>query len=186
MAQCEDVVRNSTMNAEVVYISDDDEREANPSTSGRNGNNNRQARHPAYNQNVYENTPGIPQSAWVYLKSHRNEKQQRDVRKFQEIQKNDPKDGEIFYVPDEQEEEEILIGPIRERCQLLLFGSDILRGRPKEFSYDVLIEIELHLKELLRTVSSLTETNVWCYVIEQFTLIRMAYQDTIDVCTCYL
>lgn len=170
MAQCEDVVRNSTMDAEVVYISDDDERKDGTSKAA-----NSKTKQNAYHYNVYENFDYVPPSVQAHLEYESKKNKQVRLQKLQEeISKE-----EVVYVPDDNEEEDLLIGPVRKISHEIIFGTNL--RAPKEFPYKLLTDMETHLSNSLRNVSLTTEKNVWDSVLDQLGIMKMAYKDHIDV-----
>lgn len=174
MAQCEDVVRNSTMDAEVVYISDDDEGKDGPSSKATNKSRPKQN---AHHYNVYENFEYVPPSVQAQLEYDSKKNKQERLQKLQEeISKGE----EVVYVPDDTEEEDLLIGPVRKISHEIIFGTNL--HPPIEFPYHLLKELEQHLTTSMINVSFTTEKNVWDNVLDQLALMRIAYKDFIDVC----
>lgn len=171
MAQSEeDVVRQrtNTMADDVVCISDDDERDDGPSTS-TNPNNGQLPSWPPGHYNVYEqymqqNTPSVTIE----------KAQQSNVDEFY-----DDRDG-VVYVPDDSEEENFLIGPIRKKSTAIIFGSRLIA--PIEFPYEMLADIDSHVEKTLKNVSVTTEKNIWECILEQLSIMRIAYSQHIDVC----
>lgn len=174
MAQCEDVVRNSTMDAEVVYISDDDERKDGPSKAA-----NSKTKHNAYHYNEYENFDYVPPSVQAHLEYESKKEKQVRLQKLQEEVAKD----EVVHVLDDGEEEDLLIGPVREISHEIIFGTNL--HAPTKFPYKLLTDMETHLSNNLRNVSFTTEKNVWDSVLEQLGIMRIAYKEHIDVCILF-
>lgn len=172
------------MDADVVCISDDDEqREEDTSKSLKTATD--KMRNLGFHYNVYENSYYVPESARIQLellqkqKEQQQRQQQRQQRQQQQQIKDVPKEV-VVYVPDDGEEEVLLIGPIRKYARQILFG-DKLSAPPTEFPYSILLQLEQHLAKSLRNVSPTTETNVWNCTIEQLSCIKIAYSGLIDV-----
>lgn len=189
------------MDNDVVYISDDDdhadgnaiEAGARPGAgagdgidagidgdAGARARARQRPRHPVYHLNVYERYEPVPPSVQATLESmHLNEKQEK-LKKLQELQVSIPRNEDIVYVPDDNEEEDLLIGPIRRIFHQILFGKNIFA--PLEFSYESLTEIENHLSSSLKNVSFTTEKNVWDCVLDGLSVMPMTFKHQIDVC----
>lgn len=138
MAQREDDIDRNNIMADVVYISDDDERDDGPPGEDR--------RAPAEDRLQHS-------------------------------------DGS-YYVLDDVEEESLLIDPIRKKSFAIIFGSCL--KPPTEFPYELLLEINAHVEKNLQDGTNLsvtTERNVWEYVLEQLSVMRIAYSKHIDVRT---
>lgn len=159
MAQSEeDVVRqkNNTMADDVVCISDDDD---GPSPSANA--NDRQTYGGHYN--AYENLQ-------IY----------NPTKRAEEEESNDDRE-DVVYVPDDNEEEKFLIGPIRKKASAIIFGSRL--NAPTEFPYEALADIDSHVEKSLKNVPGTTEKNIWECILEQLSIMRIAYSKHIDVCT---
>lgn len=144
------------MDAEIVCISDDEEVEEEiiePATKPKQ---------TFFNFNVYD---------WSYVKRAPDP---IDVDKPASSQES------VVYVPDDVEEEKLLIGPIRRISRQILFG-DQLSGPSPEFPHKLLLQLEKHLASSLRNVSFTTETNVWKSTLEQLSCAKIVYGDIADV-----
>lgn len=164
----------NTMRDDVVCISDDDEQEEqNESLASAT----ERMRNMAFNYNVYENNYTVPESARRVLEMFQKQKEQQVMPQMQasEIFKEP-----VVYVPDDVEEEILLIGPIRKFSRQILFG-DKLTESPAGFPYSVLLEFEKHLTNSLRNVSLSTEANVWDYTMDQLSCFRLHYSGIYDV-----
>lgn len=175
------------MDADVVCISDDDEqREEETSKSLKTATN--KMRNLGFHYNVYENSYYVPESARIQLEllqKQKEQQQQQQQRQQQQQQTKDVPKEVVVYVPDDGEEEVLLIGPIRKFARQILFG-DKLCSPPTEFPYSILLQLEQHLAKSLRNVSSTTETSVWNYTIEQLSCFKIAYCGLIDVSTLWV
>lgn len=173
MARKEDDEVNSSMDGEIVCISDDDECEAGPSTGPiprRYGNH----------FNVYENSGYIAPSVQAQLKnSGANKPKQNQLEPL--LQEDNAKD-DVVYVLDDTEEEDHLIEPIRQFSYEIIFGNGL--RLPDEFDYEKLKLLEKHLENKLKNVSFSTEKNIWNCALEQLAVMRTAYGDRLDVCCC--
>lgn len=174
MAQCEDVVRKNIMDAEVVYISDDDERDENNSKAAKT-----KTKHTSYLHNVYENYVHVPPSVQAALESIQNKTTEEQLKRLQDVQISNSDEEDVVYVPDDHEEQELLIGPIDRISHEIIYGKNL--QPPTEFPYKLLEEIEKHLIDSLKNVSFTTEAKVWTCVLNQLSLMRIEYQDRIDV-----
>lgn len=152
---------------DVVYISDDEEETSKTSTKTKNIN--------SYH-NVYEHNDFVPESVRLQLEIAEQERRDKQLKKFVELEQED-----VVYVPDDKEEEDLLLGPIRELSNEIIYGRG-LSSPSKEFPYGLLEQIETHLNNSLRSVSLTTETVVWECVLEVLSCIRFAYNGIIDVC----
>lgn len=170
MAQCEeDIVQNTTMADDVVCISDDDERDDDPSTSARSS-----IRQMGAHSNTYENeTIGL---AVQSLRTTLGLSQSRQAQN-----ENESTRDEVIYVPDDNDEESFIIGPIRKICMKIIFGR-VLKA-PTEFPYELLQEIDAHMEHNVKGVSQATVKCVWECVLEQLSIMRITYSPHIDVCS---
>lgn len=188
MAQCEDVVRNSTMDAEVVCISDDDEREAGTSKTAKTKQQQKQlqqkqnrSKRLGIHANKYERSDvPVPESVLQDLASKQQQKTDRELRNLQQVQINNSEEGDVVYVPDDHEEEDLLIKPIQQICHAIKFGTSL--KPPTEFPYDLLKKMEDHLASSLRNLSFPSETQIWSYVLDELMLIRFVFREHLDVC----
>lgn len=179
MTHIEDVILRKTMDADVVCISDDDEREDECNKAVQSATNKMKTL--GFHYNVYENSYYVPESVRIQLELIAKQQKQQKLQDLQQTQLSPQSKTEpVVYVPDDCEEEYLLIGPIRKLAHEILFG-DKLHPPSTEFPYDKLIEMEKHLAKSLRSVSFPTETNVWDFVLEQLNCIRFAYHGIIDV-----
>lgn len=105
---------------------------------------------------------------------------QEKLRKLQEEQMPANANEVVVYVPDDCEEEDLLIGPIKQNSHEIIFGKG-LTPPTSDFPYDKLKEMENHLANSLRNVSFTTETKVWNCVLEELNCMRIAYHGIIDV-----
>lgn len=147
---------------DVVVISDDE---------GRSNRQTNRTRHVGYHQNVYENYSYVPRPLQTDLNTVKPSK----VTKPQDVQQIGIE--EVVYVPDDSEEEDLLIAPIRTLCNEIKFGKDL--RPPTTFPYECLEKLQIHLATKLRNVSS--EDTIWSCVLDELMLIRMAYQEVCDV-----
>lgn len=177
MTTIENVNSKNTMDADIVCISDDEEREVENRAVEAVTN---KMKNVGFHFNVYENSYYVPESARQQLALLQKQPKPAPTHQ-QHLQhtKDTPKDV-VVYVPDDSEEEVLLIGPIRKYARQILFG-DKLSAPPAEFPYNTLLEIEKHLAKSLRNVSFTTETNVWNCTLEQLSCIKIAYAGLIDV-----
>lgn len=109
---------------------------------------------------------------------------QEKLRKLQEEQMPANANEAVVYVPDDCEEEDLLIGPIKRKSHEIIFGKG-LTPPTSDFPYDKLKEMEQHLANSLRNVSFTTETKVWNCVLEELNCMRIAYHGIIDVSLFY-
>lgn len=176
MAQSEDVVRNkSSMEPEVVCISDDDDNEVGPSRPRP-----RQIERPRQNphhQNVYEYYEPLPPPLQAHLEY--GVVNPRGGNRLQNVQDETTQEDEVVYVPDDNEEEDLLIGPIRRISERILFQSGFT---PTEFPYELLIELQKHVCSSMLNVSIPTERKVWQFLLTQLKCMQMTYSTHIDVC----
>lgn len=175
------------MDADVVCISDDDEQREADETSKSLKTATNKMRNLGFHYNVYENSYYVPESARIQLEllqKQKEQQQQQQQRQQQQQIKESPKEV-VVYVPDDGEEEVLLIGPIRKFARQILFG-DKLCAPPTEFPYSILLQLEQHLAKSLRNVSFTTETSVWDCTIEQLSCIKIAYSGLIDVSFIFL
>lgn len=173
MAQCEDINKNNTMDVEVVCISDDEEREDGASITANTKQQQPQSKRISYNHNEYENYGHVPPSVHAILEARSKLTKQEELRKFEEQINN--ADDVVVYVPDDNEEENLLIKPIQTTCHEIKFGQNIFKT-PTKFPYNLLIEVEKHINQRLRNVSFTTGINVWNCVMVELNLIRTAYE----------
>lgn len=176
MAQSEeDVVRqkNNTMADDVVCISDDDDRDDGPSTPANAGNRQQQGGH----YNIYEGYEFLTGAVGPTI---RNNPVQTQKSTDDEIDDRD----DVVYVPDDSEEEKFLIGPIRKKASAIIFGSRL--NAPIEFPYEILTDIDSHVEKSLKNVSGTTEKSIWECILEQLSIMRIAYSQHIDVCSISL
>lgn len=173
MAQSEeDVVRqkNITMADDVVCISDDDDRDDNTSTANSGGGQ------LGGHYNVYEEYVYYAESRRTRSTLESNQSIQAQQSNEDEIDDRD----DVVYVPDDSEEEKFLIGPIRKKASAIIFGSRL--NAPIEFPYEMLADIDSHVEKSLKNVSVTTEKNIWECILEQLSIMRIAYSQHIDVC----
>lgn len=157
MAQCEeDIVRN--MADDVVCISDDDERDEDSSNS-------------AY--------PGAQVGANVNAMGPR-QAQNPAQNPAQNLNEHESAKDDVIYVPDDNDEESFIIGPIRKISMKIIFGCAL--KAPTEFPYGLLHEINAHMENNVKGVSKATVKCVWECVLEQLSIMRIAYSPHIDVC----
>lgn len=147
------------MDTDIVCISDDEECEeeiTEPSVKQKQ---------TFFNFNVYD---------WNY------------VKQFSDLVDDDrPNSSEaVVYVPDDNEEENLLIGPIRRISRQILFR-DQLSGPSAEVPYKLLLELEEHLATSLKNVSFTTETNVWKSTLDQMCSIKIVYDQITNVSLLY-
>lgn len=178
MTEIESVSSKNIMDADIVCISDDDEREEEAAKSLKTATN--KMRNLGFHYNVYENSYYVPESARIQLELLQKQKEQEQAQQLRQQQAKDAPKEVVVYVPDDGEEEVLLIGPIRKFARQILFG-DKLCAPPTEFPYSILLELEQHLAKSLRNVSFTTETSVWNCTIEQLSCIKIAYSGLIDV-----
>lgn len=145
------------MEADIVCISDDDEREEENKLVAAATD---KMKNMYFNFNVYD---------YSYVKRMPEKEVPKEVQK-----------ETVVYVPDDSEEEVLLMGPIRNVSRKILFGEN-LSGVSMEFPHKLLLMIESHLAKSLRNVSFTTETNVWKCTLEQLTCIKIAYNGVTDV-----
>lgn len=158
-AQCEgDIIRHTTMaDDDVVFISDDEERDDDPSNRRRMGEHS----------NTYEIGPVLAHTLGggvVVLE-----------------QPNETAKDEVIYVPDDNDEESFIIGPIRNTSMKIIFGCAL--KAPTQFPYGLLQEIKSHMENNVKGVSNATVKCVWECVLEQLSVMRIAYSPHIDVCS---
>lgn len=151
------------MDADRVYIISDDEDESSTRLEKRNVN---------FHHNVYEHNDSVPEFVLEQLDIAEQEIREE---KLKLLEKED-----VVYVPDDCEEEDLLLGPIRSLSHDIIFGKG-LSPPPTEFPYGLLERIEKHLANSLRNVSFTTETIVWECVLEELSCIRFAYNKIVDV-----
>lgn len=169
------------MDADVVCISDDEERDSDTSKAVESATS--KMKNLGFHYNVYENSYYVPESVRVQLELISKQQKQQKLQQLQQQQlaaTAQSKNEVVVYVPDDCEEEDLLIGPIRKMGHDIIFG-DKLKPPTAKFPYQSLIEMEKHLAKSLRNVSFTTETNVWNCVLEQLNCIRFAYYGQIDV-----
>lgn len=193
MAQCEDVVRNRTMDEE-IFVIEDDEPEDGPSNTAKTKQQQQQqqqqkqlqqrqnrSRHGRHGCNQYERfDEPLPESVRQDLVSQHQQATDQELQRFQQLQITNPNEGDVVYVPDDHEEEDLLIRPIQKFCHTIKFGTGL--KPPTEFSYDLLKQMEDHLAKFLRNLSFPSETKIWSCVLDELTLIRFAFREHIDVC----
>lgn len=158
------------MQDDVVCISDDDEKEEEKALNAATN----KMRNLAFNYNVYENSYYVPESTRRQLELI--DKQPASKQELTET---------VVYVPDDDEEEILLIGPLRNLSRQILFGNKLIE-QPVEFPHSILHEMELQLATSLRNVSLSTESTVWEYTIAQLSCIRLSYSRSIDVSVLFL
>ena len=172
------------MDTEIICLSDDDEREEEDKSVSQT---TAKMRNMHFNYNVYENpdwtTTKPPRSKATVTSSTTTASSSMQPTTSSALTscipatvEKKPKEPEvdIVYVPDDNEEEILLIGPIRRLSKLMLF-SNTPRGPPEDPPYENLLELEKHLANSLRNVSFTTETNVWAYTIYQLSTLRFYY-----------
>lgn len=172
MAQSEeDVVRqkNNTMADDVVCISDDDDRDDGPSTSANAVHRQQQGGH----YNIYEEFGYLKGAAETIANQSTRAQQSNDD------ETDDRDDDAVVYVPDDSEEEKFLIGPIRKKASAIIFGSRL--NAPNEFPFELLADIDSHVEKSLKNVSGTTEKSIWECILEQLSIMRIAYSQHIDV-----
>lgn len=147
---------------DVVCISDDDERNDGPSTSASSG-----IRHMGDHSNTYEHGAALEPSVVGNIA-------------FIPRRQNGPPKDEVIYVPDDNDEESFIIGPIRKISMKIIFGCAL--KAPAEFPYRLLHEINTHMENNVKSVSTATVKCVWECVLEQLSAMRIAYSSHIDVC----
>lgn len=152
-----------TMSDDVVCISDD---EKNPKTKTKKVN---------FYHNVYEHSTAVPESVRARLEFLDQERRDDTIQKLVGSEQDD-----IIYVPDDYEEEDLLLSPIRALSHDIIFNKSMDSTRT-EFPYGLLEQIEKHLVNSLRNVSFTTEATVWNCVLDQLNCIRFAYDELIDV-----
>lgn len=171
------------MDPEVVCISDDEE--AGPSNAASTSQQNTTQQRNNFHSNVYENyiPPRLPLTVQATLEFKlRNRRRNPRPQRVPEVEIVEPP-NDIINVPDEEEEEELLIDPIRQICRQILFSPNIFDScPPSEFSYNLLMDMQKHLENNLRNASFETETKVWNCVIDELMIIQLAYKHLIDVC----
>lgn len=194
---------SSKTDNDVICLSDDDD-DYLPDVIKVNKNVHRST-NQSYFTNVYENSERPDHSKTPNLnvqnvkdkqkQNKQNEKKNGKDRKNenvkvlnrlqvqqqqQEQNQEPPMENDVVYVPDDNEEQNLLIGPVRQISQEIVFGSNISK-QPTTFPYHCLLALEQHMKTAMRNVSTTTELNVWRYTVEQLVLIRLAYVRIIDV-----
>lgn len=187
MAQCEDVVRNRTMNKVVedvvVLSSDEEECKDGPSTAAKTKQPQRKRGQPnrsALHGNQLEHSDMLSVSVMQEMKSRKQLATERKLRGFQQLRINDPGEPEVFYVPDDREEEVTLIQPIQDICHDIKFGSSL--ESPTEFPYELLKKLEDHLVSSIGKLSYPSESAIWECVLEELTVIRYMFEKQLDVC----
>lgn len=169
----EDVVRqkDNTMADDVVYISDDEDRADGPAAAAANAANRQQQ---GGHYNIYE---GYEYLAGAVVANQPARAQQSNDDETDD--RDDDDDDVVVYVPDDSEEEKFLIGPIRKKASAIIFGSRL--NAPNEFPFEKLADIDLHVEKSLKNVSGTTEKNIWECILEQLSIMRIAYSQHIDV-----
>lgn len=188
MAENEDVVRkNSIMDSDVVVCISDDEDQGDNNVGAAKS----KTKITSYNSNVYEHWPppkddkiDLPASAQANLEatiSMRNTDPNVELQQFRDIQITDPNEGNGFvYVPDDCEEQDQLIAPIDQISHEIIYGRNL--QPPTEFPYTLLEKLEKHLTDKCKgNLPVTTKTKIWSCVLHQLSLIRIQYQDRIDV-----
>lgn len=129
-------------------------------------------------QNVYEDGGVVQPKERLFLKMFDDERNNVPIQIIDD--ESETIVGDITYVPDEDEEEQFLINPIRCMSHAIIFGAD-LGPSPKEFPYEKLEKIEEHLVKRLKNISYATEKNVWEFVLNELRCIRFAYDRIKDI-----
>lgn len=145
------------MEDEVVYISDDDEVEEERATAA-----SEVPRPPFYHCNTYE----------YYDTASLTPPSREAGVGPDDIDVGSLSLNEVVVVLDDEEINNLIIGPIQRISRQILFSG--LELSP-EFPHELLIELEQHLTENLRRVLVEGEANVWNITLEQLAIVKMAY-----------
>lgn len=131
-------------------------------------------------QNVYEDGDSVHKKDRFLVDIFQVEINKNNKQKKLTEQESERSDEEVTYVPDEVEEEQFLLCPIRCMSHDIIFGGD-LGLSPKEFPYEKLEKIEEFLVKRLKNISFASETFVWEFVLNELRCIRLAYDRIKDI-----